>query len=93
LELTGDLTSAATATATTVGPAIVLTGRTAYVANQVLELVGGMLQAHLNVEAIRHWANPSPRRRSEVSSPLPAAGLDSSRGPRRGRRLGPGLSH
>ena len=59
MELTGDLTSAATATATTVGPAIVLTDRTAYVANQVLELVGGMLQAHLNVEAVRHWANPT----------------------------------
>src|SRR5437667_4912283 len=46
VELTGDLTSATTATATTVGPAIVLTERTAYVANQVLELLGGMLQAH-----------------------------------------------
>jgi len=59
VELTGDLTSAATATATTMSPAIVLTDRTAYVANQVLELVGGMLQAHLNVEAVRHWANPT----------------------------------
>src|SRR6266446_7079683 len=59
VELTGDLTSATTATATTVGPAIVLTERTAYVANQVLELLGGMLQAHLNVEAVRHWANPT----------------------------------
>ena len=59
VELTGDLTSAATATATSLGPAIVLTDRTAYVANQVLELVGGMLQAHLNVEAVRHWANPT----------------------------------
>ena len=59
VELTGDLTSAATATAATLGPAIVLTDRTAYVANQVLELVGGMLQAHLNVEAVRHWANPT----------------------------------
>jgi hypothetical protein len=59
VELTGDMTSAATATATTVGPAIVLTERTAYVANQVLELLGGMLQAHLNVEAVRHWANPT----------------------------------
>ena len=59
VELTGDLTSAATATAAALGPAIVLTDRTAYVANQVLELVGGMLQAHLNVEAVRHWANPT----------------------------------
>ncbi len=59
VELTGDLTSATTATATTIGPAIVLTERTTYVANQVLELLGGMLQAHLNVEAVRHWANPT----------------------------------
>ena len=59
VELTGDLTDATTATDTPLGPAIVLTARTAYVANQVLELVGGMLQAHLNVEAVRHWANPT----------------------------------
>jgi hypothetical protein len=59
VELTGDLTSADTTTATTVGPAIVLTERTVYVANQVFELLGGMLQAHLNVEAVRHWANPT----------------------------------
>ena len=59
VELTGDLTDADTATATTLGPAIVLTERTVYVANQVLELIGGMLQAHLNVEAVRHWANPT----------------------------------
>ena len=59
VELTGDLTDATTATATPLGAAIVLTARTAYVANQVLELVGGMLQAHLNVEAVRHWANPT----------------------------------
>ena len=59
VELTGDLTDARTATVTPRGPAIVLTERTAYVANQVLELIGGMLQAHLNVEAVRHWANPT----------------------------------
>jgi hypothetical protein len=57
--LSGDLTGATTATATTVGPAIVLTDRTVYVANQIFELLGGMLQAHLNVEAVRHWANPT----------------------------------
>jgi hypothetical protein len=57
--LTGDLTDATTVTAATLGPAIVLTDRTAYVANQVLELIGGMLQAHLNVEPVRHWANPT----------------------------------
>ena len=59
VELTGDMTDATTATATTLGPAIVLTDRTVYVANQALELIGGMLQAHLNVEAVRHWANPT----------------------------------
>ena len=59
VELTGDLTDAATATAASVGPAIVLTERTVYVANQVFELIGGMLQAHLNVEAVRHWAHPT----------------------------------
>ncbi len=59
VELTGDLTAAGTATVATLGPGIVLSDRTAYVANQVLELIGGMLQAHLNVEAVRHWANPT----------------------------------
>jgi len=59
VELTGDMTSATTATSSTVGPAIVLTDRTVYIANQVLELVGGMLQAHLNVEEVRHWSNPT----------------------------------
>ena len=59
VELTGDLSNAATATAAELGPAIVLTDRTAYVANQVFELIGGMMQAHLNVEAVRHWANPT----------------------------------
>ena len=59
VELTGDLASAATATATPLGAAVVLTDRTVYIANQVFELIGGMLQAHLNVEAVRHWANPT----------------------------------
>ncbi|HEY7436796.1 MAG TPA: hypothetical protein VIE41_16770 [Methylomirabilota bacterium] len=59
VELTGDLTSAATAAAIPLGPAIVLTERTVYVANQIFELLGGVLQAHLNVEAVRHWANPT----------------------------------
>jgi hypothetical protein len=57
VELSGDLSDAKTATTAELGPAIVLTHKTAYVANQVLELIGGMLQAHLNVEAVRHWAN------------------------------------
>ena len=59
VELTGDMTSAITATVSAVGPAIVLTDRTIYIANQVFEFLGGMLQAHLNVEAVRHWANPT----------------------------------
>jgi len=59
VELTGDMSSAATATASALGPAIVLADRTVYIANQVLEFLGGMLQAHLNVEAVRHWANPT----------------------------------
>jgi hypothetical protein len=59
VELSGDLSDATTATAAELGPAIVLSNKTVYVANQVLELIGGMLQAHLNVEAVRHWANPT----------------------------------
>lgn len=59
VELEGDLSDATTATVAPLGPGIVLTDRTVYIANQVLELIGGMLQAHLNVEAVRHWANPT----------------------------------
>ena len=59
VELTGNMTDATTATVSTVGPAVVLTDRTVYIANQVFELLGGMLQAHLNVEAVRHWSNPT----------------------------------
>ncbi len=57
VELTGDLENAATATASDIGPAIVATDKTLFVANQVFEMVGGMLQAHLNVEAVRHFTN------------------------------------
>ncbi|MBL6615914.1 MAG: hypothetical protein ISP49_09800 [Reyranella sp.] len=57
VELTGDLTDATTTTVAELGPGIVLSERTVYVANQVLELIGGMMQAHLNVEPVRHWAN------------------------------------
>jgi hypothetical protein len=56
VELSGDLSDATTATMAELGPAIVLADKTVYVANQVFELIGGMLQAHLNVEAVRHWA-------------------------------------
>jgi hypothetical protein len=57
VELAGDLSDAGTATVAELGPGIVLTDKTVYIANQVFELIGGMLQAHLNVEAVRHWAN------------------------------------
>lgn len=57
VELTGDLENAATATASDIGPAIVTTSKTIFVANQVLEMIGGMMQAHLNVEAVRHFTN------------------------------------
>ena len=59
LEFSGDLSDASTATTTEHGAAIVATDRTVYVATQVFELIGGMMQAHLNVEAVRHWANPT----------------------------------
>lgn len=59
LEFSGDLSNASTVTSARLGPAIVATDRSIYIANQVFELVGGMLQAHLNVEAVRHWANPT----------------------------------
>ncbi len=57
VELTGDLENAATATTSDIGPAIVTTDKTIFVANQVLEMIGGMMQAHLNVEAVRHFTN------------------------------------
>lgn len=57
VELTGDLENAATATASDIGPAIVATDKTVFVANQVFEMIGGMMQAHLNVEAVRHFTN------------------------------------
>jgi hypothetical protein len=57
VELTGDLDSASTATTTDIGPAIVTTDKTIFVANQVFEMIGGMMQAHLNVEAVRHFTN------------------------------------
>jgi hypothetical protein len=59
VELTGDLSDATTATVGELGPGIVVTERTVYVANQVFGLLGGVMQAHLNVEQVRHWANPT----------------------------------
>ena len=58
VELTGDLENASTATVAKLGPGIVVTDRTVFVANQVFELIGGMIQAHLNVEPVRHFTNP-----------------------------------
>jgi hypothetical protein len=57
VELTGDLENASTATVAELGPGIVVTDRTLFVANQVFELIGGMMQAHLNVEPVRHFTN------------------------------------
>ncbi|HZP98238.1 MAG TPA: hypothetical protein VFB13_01785 [Reyranella sp.] len=57
VELTGDLENASTATVKELGPAIVATDRTLFAANQVFEMIGGMLQGHLNVEAVRHFTN------------------------------------
>jgi hypothetical protein len=57
VELTGDVETAATATQADLGPAIVATATTLFVANQVFEMIGGMMQAHLNVEAVRHFTN------------------------------------
>jgi hypothetical protein len=57
VELTGDVETAATATQADIGPAIVATAKTLFVANQVFEMIGGMMQAHLNVEPVRHFTN------------------------------------
>lgn len=57
LEFSGDLSNASTVTAERIGPAIVASAQVIYIANQFFELVGGMMQAHLNVEPVRHWAN------------------------------------
>ena len=40
------------------GAAIVRTERTCYIANEPFELLGGVLQAHLNVEDVRRRHNP-----------------------------------
>jgi hypothetical protein len=58
VELSGDLENASTASVAERGPAIVATDQTVYIANQVFELIGGMMQAHLNVEPVRHFTNP-----------------------------------
>ncbi len=57
-EISGDLRDASTATRSRLGDGIVLTGNTLFVANQVFEFLGGVLQAHLYVDEIRHWNNP-----------------------------------
>lgn len=57
-EITGDLRNASTATRSRLGDGIVLTGNTLYVANQIFEFLGGVLQAHLYVDEIRNWNNP-----------------------------------
>lgn len=59
VELDGDLTNPATATKRPIGAAVVLTEGATYIANQVFEFLGGAMQAHINVEAIRHWSKPT----------------------------------
>jgi len=44
VDLTGDLDDASTATVADLGPGIVLTDKTVYIANQVFELIRGMLR-------------------------------------------------
>lgn len=59
VDLSGDLTSSATATRRPIGAAIVATAKTVYVANQIFEYLGGVFQAHINVEEVRLWSNPT----------------------------------
>ena len=56
-EVRGDLTSAETATFPSLGPAIVQTPQTLFVANALFEYLGGVFQAHLNNEDVRQWFN------------------------------------
>ena len=58
-EFDGDLSSVETATTRRIGHAIVATERTLYIANQVFEYLGGIMQAHINVEDVRLWSNPT----------------------------------
>jgi hypothetical protein len=59
MAFSGDLSNASTVESRRIGPGIVATDRTVFIANQVFELLGGMMQAHLNVEPVRHWAHPT----------------------------------
>lgn len=58
-EFDGDITSAATATRRRLGHAIVATDRTLFIANQVLEYLGGAIQAQFDVDALRGWYHPA----------------------------------
>ena len=57
-QLGGDLSSSDTASKQEIGDAVIVTDRTLCVANSIFEFLGGVLQAHLNVEDIRNWQNP-----------------------------------
>ncbi len=59
VELYGDLSSAATAGRRYLGPAVVLGERTLFIANGLFEYLGGVMQAHINVEEVRRWSNPT----------------------------------
>jgi hypothetical protein len=58
-EFTGDLTSPCTSNKRRLGDGIVATDRTIYIANQLFEFLGAVIQAHVNVEDIRLWNNPT----------------------------------
>ncbi len=58
-EFSGDLNSATTAQKRRIGAGIVVSERVITITNQFFEFVAGTLQAHLNVEAIRHWHHPT----------------------------------
>lgn len=57
LLVSGDLSSPHSATVTELGPAVIATAKTLFVANQFFEYLGGALQGHINIEEIRHWFN------------------------------------
>ena len=57
-EVSGDFQDASMATSRRLGDGVILSKNTCYIANQIFEFLGGVLQAHLYVDEIRHWHNP-----------------------------------
>jgi hypothetical protein len=58
-EFGGDMRNAETAIRTRLGDAIVQTSRTLFIANQVLEYLGGAIQAQFDVDEVRGWYYPT----------------------------------